>query len=146
MIQKPWTLPGHEGVPPASIEDSAYYAKPVDVDTGYNSRNDGVSVNVPSRQNHRCTPADTTPDSSVSSDHAVTSEKNRGAMSFKQRQRGTYFFHPALPEGLPVLGDGCTGLSSKSSPLDPPPNTYVSQVIAEARSLPCDARQLYQLT
>ena len=51
-------------------------------------------------------------------------------------KRGTYFFHPALPEGLPVSGDGRTGLSSKTLPLDPPPNTYVSQVIAEARSLP----------
>ena len=54
-------------------------------------------------------------------------------------KRGTYFTHPALLEGLPVLGEGCTGLSLKDSPLDLPPNAYISQVITEARSLRCTA-------
>lgn len=48
MIRQPSTLQGHEGVLHAPIEDSAYYTKLADVDTVYNSRNDGASINVPS--------------------------------------------------------------------------------------------------
>jgi hypothetical protein len=44
MIRKS-TLPGQEGVPPASIEDPAY-TNLADVDTAYNSRKDGVFIKV----------------------------------------------------------------------------------------------------
>ena len=50
-------------------------------------------------------------------------------------KRGTDFSYSAFPQGLPVLDEGCTGLSSKDSPSDLPPNPYVSRVIVEARSL-----------
>jgi hypothetical protein len=46
-------------------------------------------------------------------------------------KRGTNFSYSAFPQGLPILHEGCTGLSSKDSPLDLLPNPYVSQVIAE---------------
>lgn len=47
MIRQPSTLPGHKGVPHAPIEDSAHYTKLADVETVYNSRNDGASMDVP---------------------------------------------------------------------------------------------------
>ena len=49
-------------------------------------------------------------------------------------KRGAYYSHSAFPQGLPVLNEECAGLSSKDSPLELPPNPYVSRVIAGARS------------
>jgi hypothetical protein len=84
MIRKS-TLPGHGGVPPASIKDPQC-TELADFETGFNSHGDGASINVPSDRSHRYALVDKAPNFTVSSTLTETSRDFSDTCDYSQPQ------------------------------------------------------------